>query len=324
MMRNRITLVCALAAVAGSRDAAAASCIPGFDFAVFAKNNVDFQGDAGTDSFDSSFSSDTFDSSVGSYALTHTCSLDADIGTNSTAAGAVNVQSQSTEICGDISVGSGGNPSTVVTGNGDIDGTKAAQSTNLDLPDVTIPSLPNASTFNPSFGNTAGSLTAGKTYGTISCQNGSLALAPGSYVVGTLSLTSGCQLLISGKTEIYFTSTLDLQGGSVLNSTAVPSNLMFYGASTATSATLQGGGTAYFGLYAPNASCTLQGNADIYGAMVCDAVHVQGNAHIHYDRALRNIAGGGFKCPPIEVSRAAPVIATLAGSAHVVQGTFEV
>jgi hypothetical protein len=322
-MHSRLKLLCVLAALAGGREADAA-CIPGFDFAVFAKNSVDFQGDAGTDSFDSSFASDTFDSSLGSYALTHTCSLDADIGTNSTAPGAVNVQSKSTEICGDVSIGSGGNTGTTVTGNGAIDGTKSVQGTNLDLPDVTVPVLPNATTFDRAFSNEAASLTADKTRGTVSCQNGSLTLAPGTYVVSSLSLTSGCQLIISGKTEIYFTGTLDLQGGTVVNSTGVPSNLMFYGSATASTVTLQGGASASFAIYAPSSSCTLQGNADIYGAVVCSAVHVQGNAHIHYDRALRNVAGGGFKCPPIEVSRAAPVVIALAGSTHVVQGTFEV
>src|SRR5262245_47321127 len=154
-MHNRMKLLCVLAVLAGGREADAAACIPGFDFAAFAKNTIDFQGTGGTDSFDSSLSSDSYDSSPGAYALTHTCSLDADIGTNSTTAGAVNVQSNAAEICGDVSIGAGGNTSTVVVGNGNIDGTKSVQGSNLDLPDVTVPSLSNASTFNPSFSNTA-------------------------------------------------------------------------------------------------------------------------------------------------------------------------
>ena len=323
-MQSRMKLLCVLAALAGGREADAAACIPGFDFAAFAKNQIDFQGNGGTDSFDSSLSSDSFDSSLGAYALTHTCSLDADIGTNSTAAGAVNVQSNAAEICGDVSIGAGGNTTTVVVGNGNIDGTKSTQGTNLDLPDVTVPVLPNAATFDRAFSNEAASLTSGKTRGIVSCKNGSLTLAPGQYVMTSLSLTSGCQLNISGKTEIYFTGTLDLQGGAIANATGVPSNLMLYGSATATSATLQGGGSADFAIYAPSASCTLQGNADIFGALVCNSVHVQGNAHVHYDRALRNVAGGGFTCPPIEVSRAAPVVIALNGSTHIVQGTFEV
>src|SRR5690606_28852291 len=138
-----------------------------------------------------------------------------------------------------------------------------------------------------------------------------------------LTLTSNCELRVSsGPIEVYFTDSLHLQAGAVANATGIPGNLVFYGGPSATSVHLQGGVDAYYAVYAPAAQCHLQGNVDLYGAMVCDEAHVQGNAQLHYDTALGSLAGGGFTCSSSEVSRATPIVTTLAGQSVIVQGTF--
>jgi len=306
-------LIVALASLAPS-SVEAGTCIPGFDFAIFAKNTIQIQGNSGTDSWNSA---------VGTYATTNTCA-DADIGTNSTGGGAVQAQGNSTVICGDGVSGAGSNPTAVFTGNGNFTGSKVAQSTNQALPNITVPTLANGTPFNPDYQNTNAVLAADRTYGDLKCKNGSVTLSAGKYRVKTISLTSNCQLKItSGPVEVYFTDNLQMQAGAVVNSTNVPGNLVFYGGPAASAVQVQGGVSANFAIYAPNASCQLQGNVAMYGALVCKDVQVQGNAKIHYDIALKNLAGGGFTCPATEISRANPIVAEVSGQTAIVQGTFE-
>jgi hypothetical protein len=314
-MRTELAVVAIGGVLVATSSPVDASCVPGFDFAIFAKDSLHIQGAAGTDAWDSA---------NGTYASTQQCA-DADIGTNSSATGAGYIQSKSTMICGDALSGAGSNPSSVYGGNGNIGGTKAAQATNQALPNVTVPSLTAASPFNASSVNSNATLAPNRSYGTVSCKNGSLTLSAGTYVVQSFSLTSNCELNIaSGPVEVYFTSTLDMQAGVVANSTGVPANVLFYGGPAASTASMQGGASAYYAVYAPAATCTLQGNVDLYGAIVCNDVQVQGNAQVHYDLALRNFAGGGFTCPVIEASRATPIVAAIDERASIVQGTFEV
>jgi hypothetical protein len=304
-----------LALVAIDPRPADASCIPGFDHAIFTRNTIHIQGNAGTDSYDSS---------VGTYAATNSCTS-AHIGSNGVGAGNIHVQSNSTDVCGNVYVGAGGSPASVVSGNGNISGTKSAQATNMALPNVTFPALANAPTMNQAFNNTAGVLAPNLKYGTVSCKNGSLTLSAGKYIVTSLTLTSNCELKMgTGPIEIYFSGSLDLKSGTVVNTSQKPSNLLFYGGATATTVDVQGGVDAAFAVYAPTADCSLQGNADVWGALVCDDAHVQGNAHVHYDRALANFAGSSFTCPVKEAARATPVVATIDNQSTVVQGTYEI
>ncbi len=313
-MRTKLgILVVALASLAPSSSEASA-CVPGFDFAIFAKKSIQIQGNAGTDSWSSD---------VGTYATTNSCA-DADIGTNATGGGAVQAQGASTVICGDGLSGAGSNATSVFTGNGTFTGSKLAQTKNQALPNITVPILPNGTPFNPDYQNTNAVLTPGRTYGDLKCKNGSVTLSAGEYVVKTISLTANCQLKVtSGPVEVYFTDNLQMQAGVVVNSTNVPGNLVFYGGPAASAVQVQGGVSANFAIYAPNASCQVQGNVDMYGSLVCSDVQVQGNAHIHYDLALQNLAGGGFTCPATEISRATPIVAEVNTQTAIVQGTFE-
>ncbi|HVK88519.1 MAG TPA: hypothetical protein VM513_30585 [Kofleriaceae bacterium] len=312
-MRTELLVVASLAAlVPGSAEAD--SCVPGFDYAIFAKDALHIQGNATTDSWSSA---------LGTYASTKTCG-DADIGSNSASGGAVYIQGASSQVCGDAFSGAGSTPTSVITGNGTITGSKSSLANNLALPAVTLPSLANASPLERAFQNTNATLAPNLTYGAVSCKNGSLTLSAGKYLVTSMTLTANCELQVtSGPIEVYFTGTLDLSAGTVVNATQVPGNLVFYGSSSATTVRLQGGVDSNVAIYAPSATCELKGNADLYGAIVCDDVEVQGNAHVHYDTSLGNLAGGGFTCPVAETSRATPIVTTVDGGPAVVQGSFE-
>lgn len=323
-MKQLLAAATGLAAALFARPADAASCIPGFDYAVFAEGSIQVQGRAGTDSYDSS---------LGPYATTKACS-DAALGTNSTNSGGVQIQAASTTVCGDVDVGAGGDPSTVIqqTGGATITGDKEALDANIALPGVSNwPTLPNTSgPMSPDFQNAAATLSPGYTYEDVKCKNGSLTLSAGQYVIKSLVLDANCELRVgSGPIEVYFTDKLSLQGGTVVNATMIPSNMMFFGAKRNEQSTdarlvqVQGGANAAFVVYAPMADCQIQGNAEVYGAMVCMTLQLQGNAQVHYDRALRNLEAGGFECPDLEISRATPIVTTIGTDTAIVQGTYE-
>src|SRR5688500_8724440 len=127
-MRTELALAAIGGVLVATTATVDASCVPGFDFAIFAKNNLHIQGQAGTDAWNSA---------NGSYATTNVCD-DADIGTNSSASGAGYIQSNSTTVCGDAKSGAGSTAASVFTGNGNIIGSKSAQTANQPLPNVTV------------------------------------------------------------------------------------------------------------------------------------------------------------------------------------------
>ncbi|HUS28298.1 MAG TPA: hypothetical protein VMZ53_07310, partial [Kofleriaceae bacterium] len=102
----RTELIVVTIAILAAPSIVDASCVPGFDFAIFAKDTLQIQGNAGTDAWNSA---------TGTYAATKTCA-NADIGTNSSTSGAAHIQSNSTMICGDAYSGAGSNPTAVYTG----------------------------------------------------------------------------------------------------------------------------------------------------------------------------------------------------------------
>ena len=78
---------------------------------------------------------------------------------------------------------------------------------------------------------------------------------------------------------------LDLTGGSVIGLNFKPEQLQFVYGGTQTIKMNGGSGTAAL-IYAPNATVTMLGNSDFYGAVVGATVNDSGGAHIHYDRNL--------------------------------------
>jgi hypothetical protein len=310
-MRTRISFFAAgLLALLAPRAARADSCVPGFDFALFGRDMVALQADATTDSYDSS---------VGVYLATSSCT-DGDLGTNSTANNTLRLQSTSASVCGDAIVGNGGSPASVIDNNGTITGTLSAQTANVVLTAVTLPTRPGGTPTNP----VSGSIPPEFMYNDIVCTSGSIHLDAGVYVADDIELSGGCQLVVdSGPVEVYFTGKLDLDSGTVVNTSNLATNLVFY-TNNAGPVELGTGTDAAFAVYAPSSSCALLGNSNLFGALSCREIDVQNNAHIHYDRALANLAGAGFTCPFKEVSRATPIIATIGAQTAIVQGTFVV
>jgi hypothetical protein len=300
-LRHASLLTAALAAAgtlaAAARVAAAPSCVPGFSYGAFGKSSVHYGGDSGCDAWNSS---------AGTYAQTK--SGGCDLGTDGTATGDMWIHGTASTVFGNLYYGSGGSTGTLTTSGQPSYGTAGALPSDLSLPSVTIPTL-GANRGS----STGGTLVANSTYSSVS---GSFTPPAGSYVVGAYA---GSITVTSGPVVVYVSGSF--APTAINNTTGIPGNLVFMVGPNVASIDLTGVG-GDFALYAPDSDLADHGNADIYGAIVGKTITMSGTAEIHYDKALANFSGGGFSCAVLEVSRASPVIATLASGTYLVQGSF--
>ncbi len=110
-----------------------------------------------------------------------------------------------------------------------------------------------------------------------------------------MTFSGGSILTFTGTAQhvdIYVSGTLNLSGGTVINPSAKPPNLSFWGCGANASAwTISGGSSAYYALNAPNHGVTLSGGGAIYGALVVGSLVNSGGSTIHYDEALGRTGG---------------------------------
>ncbi len=84
---------------------------------------------------------------------------------------------------------------------------------------------------------------------------------------------------------IYVTGNLERSGGTVVNTnTEVPSNLQIL--MTGGTAAVTSNNDFYGVIYAPNTAVTIDGDSDIYGAVVGKTLTITGTGSGHYDEAL--------------------------------------
>ena len=244
-----------------------------FQFALFGDASVNVSGDAQTDSYDSSQGPYEDDPASPDYNK----SQNGDIGTNATGSGGVSVGG-SIFIEGQVAVGpSVDDPTSVVTGYDPAfitgDPKVVSQPSAFPLPPVTVP----------------GGLTC--TDYTVQ-GNTTTTLEPGTYCYDDLTIQGNATLTASGDVTIYVTGQLTAQGNSVVGASSDPSRMLFLMSASAEATleqTIQGNNTFYGGIYGPEATFTIQGNAEIFGSVIARQVNVTGNAEIHYDESLQSI-----------------------------------
>lgn len=279
----------------------AANCpIPGFNFAAFGDNGISVQNG----------NTDSWDSTLGPYATSTCTSLPPCVGsvaTNNPASGGISLGPNGS-ISGQCQIGAGGVTGNITPNNSNCS-SLGVESGALSLP---VPSLP-------------GSLTGA--LGVIT-NNATIATA-GSYSMTSLSLSGNKALVVTaGPVVVYLTGSgnvMSLSGNAaIVNSTLDPTKLIFMCTSSAPQTiSVVGNGSAYYAIYCPKADVTITGNGAIFGAVVAKSVSWSGNnGFIHYDKALSNVTTSQLACTTNEVSRATPIVATIAGQSHVVQGTF--
>lgn len=120
-----------------------------------------------------------------------------------------------------------------------------------------------------------------------------LTLTAGTYVVNSFTMNGNASLKIDNTNGpvvikvagVGIATPIVINGNGISNPSYVPSNLRFIYGGTG-EIKLNGGDETSAVFYAPNASATINGNADIYGALVIHDLKESGGAVIHYDRDL--------------------------------------
>jgi hypothetical protein len=245
-----------------------------FPGGLFGKASVDVSGGSGTDSYDSA---------LGPYGGANVGS-NGDIGSN----GNIVLSKITTIINGDASAGgtiSYGIPPATVTGTA-----------STGVPAQEVPDIPCPAGFSPAADIPAGAgITYNSVTGDLEVSKVNLTLtAPGPYKFHNLIMSGGATLTITvgGHVDIYVSAQYDASGGSLVNTSANPTNLTLYGCGTDTSDwESSGGGTSHMAIYAPNHRFEVSGTGTYYGAIVAGDLILTGGSKMHYDEALGRMAG---------------------------------
>lgn len=234
-----------------------------FDFAIFAKDSLNFDSNAVTDSYNSS---------VGSYDGNNPGS-NGDIGTDSIGTSTVRLDSNAV-INGDAVVGPAGNPNVVIStdSNSYITGTRSPASYPKNYQPKTT-DIPSEGPFSLD-GNTNHYLPAGQhRFDSFSMNSNSTLTAGGPveiYVDGPLTMDSNSQIYAAG--DIPGNFLVFITGSHLVR---LDSNTDFYGA-----------------IYAPASDVRKDSNAELFGTIVAKTYDQNSNARVHYDEALSDLSSG--------------------------------
>lgn len=289
--------------------------VPAYRYAAFATDDkceaLYFGGGGQTDSYDSA-------NNVGNNATIDNPPYGGDVGTN----GGLKVSGAKSIVNGKLSTPRSGvgtcDNGNVIALDGDppdVQGmVKLPQAVKMNSPDPILPAPPlTAIDFKKTGGCPAGApaecTSAGNTMtitpvgntpvrmGNVSISaQANLHLRAGIYEVNSIDLNGNAFLTIDSGPVIfrvngkdaggnYLGMPIQFNGNGVVNGAKVPKNLQFVYGGTG-EIQINGNAAASFLAYAPNASITLNGGSNIYGAIVGKTVKDNGGAQIHYDRQL--------------------------------------
>lgn len=238
-----------------------------FQFALFGNQQLTVSGDVITDSYNAT---------AGAYSAA-TAGDEGSVGTNSIATGGIVVDGNLV-VNGQVVVGPDvADPSTVVTisgGSAVITGSPpiVGLTSAMPMPPVSVPggvACPNL-TLN------GGAPTT-------------LLSSVGVYCFHNLKVGGGATLTADGPVKVYITGQFDASGNSTVGVVSQPKDFLMLVTSTQQAtieSSLTGTTQFYGGLYAPNATIEIGGDARIFGSVIAQRVDVPGNAQIHYDESL--------------------------------------
>jgi len=242
-----------------------------FSYAVFGKDKVKIGNGLVT------VLADSYSSTDGSYGGGNV-RANADIGTNSTAASAIEILPKG-EVHGNIVVGAGTTtPLDSVSNKGLITGTVSSSLTPTLLPPVTrVP---------------PGAIDLGDVY---LDSNQQLVLNEGVYHMTDLDILGNAKIVCNGKVVVYVDESSDqdspdirIGGNGIVNTSGLPANLILYCLNDVVDIAISGNGTFCGGIYAPQAKISLNSGA-VYGSLVGREVNMNGaTSNVHYDEVLRD------------------------------------
>ena len=222
--------------------------------------------------------------------------LKAEIGTTSTAAGAIQL-GLNTTINGNVIVGIGGDPATVIVNEGVITGGTYAASKEYTFPSITAPVLPDMGTIADVNSTTVLSPADNGQYAGITSDGGILEIDGGDvvlHVTGNINMDKGSEIRIKDGSSltIYMDGSITcLNGSGINNLTSVPANFKVYSTGVGEQVFEIMNNSTVFGLiYAPNTDVTIINNASLYGSVIAKTFSLKNNGTFYYDLAERNVS----------------------------------
>ena len=227
--------------------------------------------------------------------------VEVNIGTQSTADASIVLNSGVT-VEGDVIVGVGGDPDTVIKDLGATTGYQLSGIEEDPLPLMTPPALPDwgvditatgetvilEPTKNGQYGNIT--VVKGGTEGVLEI-SGDVVL----YITGNIELGESCELIIKDNSSltVYIDGDIHCRTNSAINNEVPPEDPMkfqLYGTSESTQYfDIKAKTTWSAVIYAPNADIDLYANGDFYGSVVADSFELKAGGNYHYDEALREV-----------------------------------
>jgi hypothetical protein len=227
--------------------------------------------------------------------------IDVDIGTQSTLDASI-IFNSGVIVEGDVIVGVGGDPDTVIRDLGATTGYQLSGIEEDPLPLMTPPALPDwgvditatgeTVTLGPADSGQYGNLilTKGGTVGVLEI-SGDVVL----YLTGNIELGESCELVIKDNSSltVYIDGDIHCRTNSAINNEYPPEDptkFQLYGTSESTQYfDIKAKTTWSAVIYAPNADIDLYANGDFYGSVVADNFELKAGGNYHYDEALREV-----------------------------------
>ena len=259
-----------------------------FEYAILTKETLTLKPDTLVDGYNSQ---DPFDTDV-----------EADISTQSIADASI-ILNAGVKVAGDIIVGVGGDPETVIKDIGATTGAQLSGIVEEPLLLITPPALFNMGTSITATGETvtitptdSGQynnifIQKGETPGIVEISGGDVVL----YITGDIHLGESCELVVKygSSLTIYLDGDIHCRTNSAVNAEYPPEDpkkFQLYGTNdTQQTFDIKAKSDWSGTIYAPNADVTLYANGDFYGSTVSNNFELKSGGNYHYDEALREV-----------------------------------
>ena len=219
------------------------------------------------------------------------------VGTNNTLADSI-VLKPGTVVNGDLVIGAGGDPDTVINDAGaTVTGNTFIMPQEYDLPQITVPEWLEAMPSGGAIKNSVIINSSGK-YNEIDLANNKVITIDGEvtlYIIGDIILDNSAELQILDKEDvsltIYVGGNIEVKNSGVINNlSGDATKLTIYGLETCESIILKNDTDFYGAIYAPNADIIMMNSGDVYGSVVGNSIEQKNSADFIYDAALKKVS----------------------------------
>ncbi|MFB0552656.1 MAG: collagen-binding domain-containing protein [Phycisphaerae bacterium] len=232
---------------------------------------------------------------LGYNSATGETGLKVQIGTHSTAPESIIFGSGT--IAGDVVVGVGGDPETVLKSGGTIKGITYALSEEYELPTITPPTLPDMGTIDVLSTTVLSPADSGR-YTSITSLNGEILEISGGdvvlHVTGNINMDNFSEIRINdGSSLILYVdgNFTCINGAGINNPSGNCADFTLYATGTEPQVfELKNNSDVFGAVYAPNADIILKNNAVLHGSVTAKSFAIKNNGIFYYDAALSDVS----------------------------------